>query len=251
MDNLSLALTFTLVLVAITISYNERLNLEKELLIGSLRAVAQLTVIGFILTYVFDASNPWLTTCILLLMIYNAMTVAAKRGHGIDRVKRISYLSILAGLVITLGGLVLFNTVQYQPSQIIPISGMIVGNAMIALGIAFGRLRDGFRQRRDEVETKLCLGATPMEAARSIVQDSIRAAMQPTVDSMKTVGIVQLPGMMTGLILAGSSPLLAIKYQIMVSFMLAGAVSIASFLACFWAYRRFFNAAEQLITPDD
>lgn len=251
MDNLSLALTFTLVLVAITISYRERLNLEKELLIGSLRAVAQLTVIGFILTYVFDASSPWLTTCILLLMIYNATTVAAKRGHGIGRVKQISYLSILAGLVITLGGLVLFNTVQYQPSQIIPISGMIVGNAMVALGIAFGRLRDGFRQRRDEVETKLCLGAKPMEAARSIVQDSIRAAMQPTVDSMKTVGIVQLPGMMTGLILAGSSPLLAIKYQIMVSFMLAGAVSIASFLACFWAYRRFFNAAEQLIDPED
>ena len=251
MDNLSLALTFTLVLVAVTISYHERLNLEKELLVGSLRAVAQLTVIGFILTYVFDASNPWLTTCILLLMIYNATTVAAKRGHGINQVKRISYLSILAGLVVTLGSLVLFNTVQYQPSQIIPISGMIVGNAMVALGIAFGRLRDGFRQRRDEVETKLCLGATPMEAARSIVQDSIRAAMQPTVDSMKTVGIVQLPGMMTGLILAGSSPLLAIKYQIMVSFVLAGAVSIASFLACFWAYRHFFNTAEQLITPDD
>ena len=251
MDNLSLSLTFTLVLVAMTISHNQRLKLEKELLVGSVRAVAQLTVIGFILTYVFDASNPWITTGILALMIYNAMAVAAKRGHGITRVKQISYLSILVGLTITLGGLILFKTIQYQPSQIIPISGMIVGNAMIALGIAFGRLKDSFRQRRDEVETKLCLGATPMEAARSIVQDSIRAAMQPTVDSMKTVGIVQLPGMMTGLILAGSSPLLAIKYQIMVSFMLAGAVSITSFLACFWAYRRFFNTAEQVIDPDD
>ena len=251
MDNLSLALTFSLVLVAIAISYQERLRLEKDLLVGSVRAVLQLTAIGFILTYVFDVSNPWLTTLILLLMIYNATTVAAKRGAGIAKAKTISYLAMLAALTVTLGGLVAFHALQYQPSQVIPVSGMIVGNAMVALGIAFRQLKDGFRQRRDEVEAKLCLGATPKEAARSLVQDSIRAAMQPTVDSMKTVGLVQLPGMMTGLILAGSSPLLAIKYQIMVTFMLSGAVALASFLACFGAYRSFFNQAEQLITPVD
>lgn len=251
MDNLSLALTFSLVLVAIAISRKERLGLEKELLIGSFRAVVQLTTIGFVLTYVFDAASPWLTTLLLVLMVYNATAVAAKRGQGIAGVRMISYVAMAAGLAVTLSVLVAFGTVQYQPSQVIPISGMIVGNAMVALGIAFGRLKDGFRQRRDEVEAKLCLGAPPLEAARSLVQDSVRAAMLPTVDSMKTVGIVQLPGMMTGLILAGASPLLAIKYQIMVSFMLAGAVAIAAFIACFAAYRRFFTAFDQLLDPHE
>ena len=124
---------------------------------------------------------------------------------------------------------------------------MVVGNSMVALGLLYRNLISTFKDRREEVEVKLCLGARPREASRVLIRESIRTAMIPTIDSMKTLGIVQLPGMMTGLILAGTSPELAIKYQIMVMFMLTGAVTISGFVASFWAYRSFFTDKAQLV----
>jgi putative ABC transport system permease protein len=246
MSNLSLALTFSLVLIALALSYKEKLGLEKDMLIASGRAVIQLTIIGFILKFVFNLANFWFTSFILLIMVYNASTVAAKRGAGIEKCLLISFGSILSGLVVTLGGLLAFGAITYEPSQIIPISGMVVGNSMIATSLLFKTLLSNFQTKREEVEVKLCLGAPPKEASITLLRDSIKTAMLPTFDSMKTLGIVQLPGMMTGLILAGVAPESAIKYQIMVAFMLAGAVSISSFVASYWTYRNFFTPLEQL-----
>jgi putative ABC transport system permease protein len=247
MSNLSLALTFSLVALALIISYKEKIGLEKDIIIGSIRAVVQLSIIGFVLKYIFNLNNIWVTSLILLFMIYNASTVAAKRGVGIGKVQTISFAAIFIGLIITLGGLLSFQVLSYQPSEVIPVSGMVVGNSMVALGLLYRNLITLFADKREEVEVKLCLGASPHEASRNLIRDSIKTAMLPTVDSMKTVGIVQLPGMMTGLILAGTSPELAIKYQIMVVFMLTGAVAISAFVASFFAYRGFFNKQAQLI----
>lgn len=246
MNNASLLLTFSLVAVAMAISYREKIGLERDLLIGSLRAVAQLTAIGFVLTYIFSVDQVWLTTILLLAMVYNAALVAAKRGAGIARARWISFVAISVGLVVTLGGLLLFQTIAYRPSEVIPVSGMVVGNSMVAIGLLFRNLASNFQSRREEVEVKLCLGAPPQEAARNLIRESMRVAAQPTVDGMKTLGIVQLPGMMTGLILAGVEPQEAIKYQIMVAFMLAGAVSVTAFVASYWAYRSFFTPQAQL-----
>jgi len=246
MNNLTLLLTFSLIVVAMAISYKEKIGLEKDILIGSVRAVIQLTVIGLVLKYVFNLDNAPLTSLILIIMVYNAATVAAKRGTGIGHVKVISFGAILVGLVITLGSLIIFNAVSYQPSEVIPVSGMVVGNSMVALSLLYRNLLGSFADRREEVEVKLCLGATPREASKNLIRNSIKTAMVPTIDSMKTLGIVQLPGMMTGLILAGTSPEVAIKYQIMVAFMLTGAVTISSFVASYWAYRSFFNNMAQL-----
>ncbi|GMB01416.1 iron export ABC transporter permease subunit FetB [Pelosinus sp. IPA-1] len=246
MNNLSLILTFSLVLLSLALSYKEKLGLEKDMLIGSLRAVVQLTLIGFVLKFIFALDDLFFTTIILVIMVYNASTVAAKRGAGIEQATLISFAAIFTGLVITLGGLVSFKAIPYEPSQVIPISGMVVGNSMVATSLLFKNLLSNFQTKREEVEVKLCLGAPPKEASLSLIRDSIRTAMLPTFDSMKTLGIVQLPGMMTGLILAGVAPETAIKYQIMVAFMLAGAVSISSFVASYWAYRNFFTKFAQL-----
>lgn len=246
MNDLSLALTFSLVTLALGISYKEKIGLEKDIVIGSIRAVVQLSIIGFVLKYIFALNNIWFTSLILLFMIYNASTVAAKRGKGIEEVQLISFAALFIGLMITLGGLLSFHTLSYQPSEVIPVSGMVVGNSMVALGLLYRYLISAFQDKREEVEVKLCLGASPREASRNLIRSSIKTAMLPTVDSMKTVGIVQLPGMMTGLILAGAQPELAIKYQIMVVFMLTGAVAIAAFVASYFAYRSFFNKYSQL-----
>lgn len=249
MNDLALLLSFTFVIIALVLSAKTHLTMEKDMLTGSIRAVLQLVVVGSILSYVFDINTPWVTTVLLLLMTYNAAKVAAKRGDGIPHIFRIAYGALLAGLVTTLAGLLVFGTISYRPSEVIPISGMIAGNSMVALGILFQKLKYGFIQHRDEVEVKLSLGVSAREAADIIIKDSLRTALQPTVDSMKTLGIVQLPGMMTGLILAGLSPAVAIKYQIMVAFMLVGAVAVSSFLAAAAAYKQFFNSFVQLVSP--
>ena len=246
MSNLSLILTFSLVLLSLALSYKEKLGLEKDMLIASARAVIQLTLIGFVLKFVFALDNLLFTTIILLLMVYNASTVAAKRGEGIEKATLISFTAILSGLAITLGGLISFRAIPYEPSQVIPISGMVVGNSMVATSLLFKSLLNNFKNKKEEIEVKLCLGAPPKEASINLIRDSIKTAMLPTFDSMKTLGIVQLPGMMTGLILAGIAPETAIKYQIMVAFMLAGAVSVSSFIASYWTYRSFFNKLAQL-----
>lgn len=243
----SLLLTSSLVLITLTFSYWQRLKLEKDILIGVIRAVVQLVLVGFVLEYIFGFRNPLFTTLLLLFMIFNAAFNAAKRGKAVRNGLVISFASILVGAVVTLAVLLLSGTIQYEPDQIIPISGMIVGNAMVALGLCYRQIASDYKNKRDEVETKLALGADILPSSIEIIRDAIRTGMQPTIDSAKTLGIVALPGMMTGLILAGASPMEAIKYQIMVTFMLLSTTSISSFLACYLSYRGFFNNRKQLI----
>ena len=242
----SLLISSSLVLITLFFSYWQKLKLEKEVIIGVVRAVVQLVIVGYILEYVFGYKNPVFTTLLLLFMIFNAAYNAAKRGKTIKNGLIISFISITIGTIVTLSILVLSKTIQYEPYQIIPISGMIVGNSMVALGLCYKQIASDFKSKREEVETKLSLGADILPSSIEIIRDSIKTGMLPTIDSAKTLGIVSLPGMMTGLILAGSSPLEAIKYQIMVTFMLLSTTSISSFIACYLSYRSFFNSRKQL-----
>ena len=246
-SDVSLLMASSLVLVSLLFSYFQKLRLEKETLISVIRAVIQLFAVGYVLQFIFRLRNPAVTTLIVLFMIFNAAFNAAKRGKGIKNGILISFLSILVGAGATLSVLVLSGAVRYEANQIIPISGMIISNAMVAIGLCYRQLTGDFKSRRNEVEIKLSLGADLLPASMDILRDSIRTGMVPTIDSTKTLGIVSLPGMMSGLILAGTSPLMAIRYQIMVTFMLLSTTAIASFMACFLAYRNFFNERKQLI----
>jgi len=133
----------------------------------------------------------------------------------------------------------------YEPQYIIPIAGMILGSAMTSAALAGDRLQSDLRSRADEVEARLALGFSGREAVQPVVRAALRAAMIPTVNGMMTVGLVQLPGMMTGQILAGSSPLLAIKYQLVVVFMQAAATAIAAMLFVRLAVARYLTPAHQ------
>ena len=243
----SLLMASSLVLVSLLFSYFQKLRLEKETLISVIRAVIQLFAVGYVLQFIFRLRNPAVTTLIVLFMIFNAAFNAAKRGKGIKNGILISFLSILVGAGATLSVLVLSGAVRYEANQIIPISGMIISNAMVAIGLCYRQLTGNFKSRRSEVEIKLSLGADLLPASMDILRDSIRTGMVPTIDSTKTLGIVSLPGMMSGLILAGTSPLMAIRYQIMVTFMLLSTTAISSFMACFLSYRTFFNERKQLL----
>lgn len=244
---ISLVISSSLVFIALLFSYWQKLKLEKDIVIGVVRAVVQLVIIGYILEYVFGCKNPIFTTLLLLFMVFNAAYNAAKRGKAVKNGLAISFLSIAVGAAVTLLILVLSEIIQYEPYQIIPVGGMIIGNAMVALGLCYNQIASDFKNKREEVETKLSLGADILPSSMEIIRNSIKTGMLPTIDSAKTLGIVMLSGMMTGLILAGAPPMEAIKYQLMVTFMLLSTTSISSFIACYLSYRGFFNKRKQLI----
>lgn len=243
----SLLIASSLVMVSLLFSYSQKLKLEKETIISVVRAVIQLIIVGYVLEYIFGQKNPLFTTLLLLFMTFNAAYNAAKRGKNIKNGLLISFISIALGASLTISILVLSKAIKYVPNQIIPVGGMIISNAMVALGLCYKQIVNDFKNKREEVETKLSLGADIHLSSIEIIRNSIRTGMIPTIDSAKTLGIVSLPGMMTGLILAGTSPIFAIRYQIMVTFMMLSTTAISSFIACFLSYRNFFNKRKQLI----
>lgn len=242
----SLLLSSSLIMVSILFSYTQKLKLGKEIVIGAIRAIIQLTIVGYLLNFIFGLKNPFFTTFLLLFMVFNAAWNAAKRGNGIKDVFKISLISIGVSTFITIGVLIFARAIKYEPYQVIPVGGMIISNSMAAIGLCYRSLKNNFKSNYMEVETKLSLGADILPSSIEIIRESIKMGMQPTIDSMKTLGIVALPGMMTGLILAGTNPVQAIKYQIMVTFMMLSCTSIAAFIACYASYKKFFNNRMQL-----
>lgn len=242
----SLIFASSLVVISLLISATQKLHLGKETIISVIRAIVQLIIVGFLLEYIFGLENPLFTTILLVIMIFNAAYNAAKRGGRLKDGLLISFVAIATGAVLTITVLVISGAIKYEPNQVIPVGGMIISNAMVALGLCYKQLTGSFRNRREEVETKLSLGADILPSSLEIIRDAIRTGMIPTIDSAKTLGIVSLPGMMTGLILGGVSPLIAIRFQIMVTFMMLSTTSISSVMACYLYYRNFFNERKQL-----
>lgn len=250
-----LALAAALVLVAIAISQWQRLGLARSFLIGAVRAVVQLVAVGYILVYIFAIERWWLVLLALLVMLVAATATAARRGPGRRaRDQRrtlwtISGTAMLVGAGFTLAyvtGVVLEVQPWYDPRYLIPLFGMIIGNAMNGAALAAERLASEIETRRGEVEAYLALGASPARAAAEPVRRALTAALIPTINGLMVVGLVQLPGMMTGQILAGQSPLLAVRYQIVVAFMLAGATAVTAAIVVLWYRRTFFTPAAQL-----
>ncbi|HIW71178.1 MAG TPA: iron export ABC transporter permease subunit FetB [Candidatus Levilactobacillus faecigallinarum] len=245
-NNASLFWAAFLVLIALGISLWQKLGLDRDIVVGVIRAIVQLFLVGYLLKYIFRINNVALTFAMILFIIFNAAWNAKKRGAGIPHALSISFLAILTSTSITLGVLVWSGAIRFIPSQMIPISGMIASNSMVAIGLAYRGLNQQFHDQRQGVLERLALGAGIRDASIAIVREAIRTGMAPTIDSAKTVGLVSLPGMMSGLIFAGVDPVRAIKYQIMVTFMLLSATSLGSIIACYLAYRQFYNQQLQL-----
>ncbi|KRL14596.1 ABC transporter permease [Schleiferilactobacillus perolens] len=242
----ALIFAVALVVVALVISLKEKIGLEKDLIVGVIRAVIQLTVVGYVLTYIIRVNRHWLTLLMVVIIIVNAAWNARGRARGIPHAFAISLLAITTATAGTIALLVLAGAIAFVPSQIVPISGMIASNAMVAIGLAYRSMNGQFHDQRQALLERLSLGATKYQTAIAVVREAIRTGMSPTIDSAKTVGLVSLPGMMSGLIFAGVDPTKAIMYQIMVTFMLMAATSLGSTIACYLAYPQFFNADLQL-----
>jgi putative ABC transport system permease protein len=249
---IDLALASALVFVAVALSQWQRLGLARGFLIGALRAVVQLIAVGYILTFLFATSRWYLVVLALLVMLLTATKAATDRQRSArGTIFGITGLAMLVGTGLTLAYvdvIVMRLHPWYEPQYVIPLFGMIVSNAMNGAALAAERLTSEMELRRGEVEAYLALGASPARAAAEPVRRALVAALIPAVNGLMVVGVVALPGMMTGQILAGASPTMAVRYQILVAFMLAGAVAITATAMVLWYRRRFFTAAEQLAT---
>lgn len=244
--NESLGLALMLVLIALLVSRKEKLGLEKDIVWSIGRAIVQLIIVGYVLKSVFELNNDWLTVLMVLFICVNAALNARKRSRNIGNAFMLSFIAITSSTTLTLTILVMSGAIEFIPMQVIPISGMIAGNAMVAVGLCYSNLNQRFADNRQKIQEMLSLGASVKIASGALIRDSIRAAMIPTVDAAKTVGLVSLPGMMSGLIFAGIDPVKAIKYQIMVTFMLLGTASISTIIAGYLAYRKFYTPRAQL-----
>lgn len=245
-SNLSLVLAFAMVMISIGISTHEKLGLAKDTLISVARAIVQLIIVGYILRFILHLDNLWLTLAATLVIIFNASWNANKRDPNPKRKLSNSLLALLVGTYVTLGLLLATGVIKWVPAQIIPITGMIAGNGMVACGLCYRALNNSFHDLRQPLLERLALGSDLKTACLPILRRSIKTAMQPTIDSAKTVGLVNLPGMMSGLIFAGVNPVNAIKYQIVITFMLLSATGISSVISCYLAYKNYFNERIQL-----
>jgi len=245
-------LLIALLFVGVTalVSYWQGLGLERDIAVGTVRTFVQLLTVGFVLQRLFDASRWYWVVVALAIMTtvagYNAMKRQSGAKQGLFAVMT---AAIVTGGVITLIlviGVVLRVRPWYQPQYVIPIAGMIIGNSMTGAALVVNRFNSELTLRRSEVEASLALGATAREAAAGALRESLRAAMMPTINSMMTVGLVQLPGMMTGQIISGARPLDAVRYQVVVMLMIAAATAVTAMTAAFGSLGVFFTPAQQL-----
>jgi putative ABC transport system permease protein len=247
-----LALAFLYVAVVVLIVRRMGIPREMQIVISALRMTIQLVIAGYVLIYVFDSDALWLIALILVGMESFAIYNAIKRANMplSTGMKRIIAIAIPAGTLLSLG-FFLFAVVGgdswRDPRYVIPLAGMIVGNAMTGVSLGVTRMVDGVKTQRATIETALMLGATPKVATKGIVRNAFDAALLPTINSMVGIGIVSLPGMMTGQILAGTSPLIAIRYQIAIMLGIMGSVAFSVLILVEWGYRTFFNDEAQLV----
>lgn len=251
LNPIDLAWALGLIGAAIALSRFSALALEGQLLIAAGRAILQLLVIGYVIALIFSLNNPLAVLGLLGIMITIASIVARNRiAQKFKGLFPIVGSSLLISTALTLSyvlALIIQPERWYDPQYLIPLTGMILGNAMNSASLAGERLSSLIEQNRLGVETYLCLGATPKQAISSYQKEAIRASLIPTLNQMMVVGLVSLPGMFTGQVLAGGDPLNAASYQILILFMIAFTNLLTAILVTEGIYRRFFNANAQLL----
>jgi putative ABC transport system permease protein len=245
-----LALGLLFILAAGIASLCHALKLERDLVVGMVRTVVQLLLLGYALHAIFALDQAWLVLTVFLCMVF----FAALTIRGRIKEKQVSFFwPIFLSMMISYSLVSYFVTAVvvgvepwWKPQYYIPLAGMVIGNSMNAIAIALERLLGELRKRRPEVEMMLCLGADYQEASHEMFRNAMRAGMIPSINAMMAVGVVFIPGMMTGQIIAGADPMLAIRYQIVVMVMLVGSTTIGTLIVLWLVRRLCFGAGQQL-----
>jgi putative ABC transport system permease protein len=243
------AASLALVVLAAAISFWRDADLERDIGIATVRSFLQLTAIGYAIKLIFEADTLWLVFALLTVMVLFGALTARSRAKRVPN----SFWPLLIALAVagasTLGLVVALGVFEASARYLVPVGGMVIGNAMTASAVALNRLGDDMADSRARIEATLALGASAEEAAQPIVRRALRSGMITLVDSTKTTGLIFFPGTMVGMLLAGAEPTDAVRLQLILLYTLLGSVSIAALAATLLAYRNFFTPAEQLREP--
>lgn len=242
----------SLIIALALLSWREQLGLTRSILIAALRTTLQLLLIGWLLKLLFQQLNPiWIGVMATVMVLVAGYEIQQRQKHRFK-----GYWGYGLGLFsvfissVTLALFSLTVIIQadpwYQPQYAIPLLGMLLGNTMNGIALGIDQLNSHAMQQRKVIEARLILGHSAESAIRQIRREAIRVAMIPTINGMAAAGIVSLPGMMTGQILAGAAPVEAVKYQILVMFMIATATGFGTMAAVSMAARRLFDQRERL-----
>ena len=211
---------------------------------------AQLLLVGLILRWVFSLHNPVVVLAIGVIMAFLASQAASKRPeYPYPRLLLDCFLAIMcSSFLLTALALHIIVDVRpwYDPQYFIPMLGMVLGNGLTGVSLAVDRYTSELHHSRERIDALLAMGATRWEASHSAFTSALRTALIPTLNSMAVMGVVSLPGMMTGQILGGSSPDTAVRYQIVIMFVIAAATTAACFAVLYLAYLKLFDAHHRL-----
>ena len=240
------AAALVLVAVAIGISYWRRTDLERDIGIAVVRSFIQLTAIGYVIQVIFDEDNLLFVLALIAVMVGFGTYTARARARSVPS----ATLPLLIGLSLagagTLGLVVALGIFEPEARYLVPVGGMVVGNAMTASAVALNRLGDEFQDSGTTIEATLALGATSQEAGMPAVRRALRSGTIALVDSTKTTGLIFFPGAMVGMLLAGADPVDAVRLQLILLYVLLGSVAISALVSTTLAYRNFFTPAHQL-----
>ena len=241
------------IVVALAISRRFRLGLESTLAVGALRGAVQLLAVGYVLQWIIGAHQAW-TVCLALAAMtlvagwtasHRIASAPASRAHLFG----VASLCVAAGSVLALVpafAFVLMPNPWYDPRYVIPISGMVLSNAMNTVALVFDRIFSSVRAEADSVQVLLALGARPEQAVMRQMRAALRGAMIPTINGLLTVGLVALPGMMTGQVISGVPPTNAVRYQLLILYQLVAVAAVSGACAAWAARRMLFTPLAQL-----
>jgi len=247
MSYLQLSIALIFVILPIILSKTLNLGLEKDTIIAVIRSIIQLLIVGYILKFVFDSENMMYILLMVTIMIAAATQNARKKGTSIKGITWKVTATLVVIEVLTQSILLGFNITPPTAQYIIPISGMVIGNAMVLSILFLNRFTSEVETHQDETELILSLGGTPKQAIHTQLITAIKASMIPTIESQKTIGLVQLPGMMSGQIIAGADPMQAVQFQLLILFLLLTIASVTSAMLGYLSYPSLFNQRMQLL----
>ena len=248
-DVWGLVLALGMVAAAAIISELMHMGIGRTLMWSACRALVQLCAMGFIISYVIRSNSVWMVFALMTVMLIAAVQIVMSRAHGIPKgLAGPIFLSLVITMLLMLAlvtELIVRPHPWYAPQLVVPLTGMLLGNTVSALAVGLSRFFESMKERRDEVDTLLALGATTWEAARPSIVSSIRLGLLPTTASLASAGIVTVPGMMAGQIIAGGNPIDAAKYQFMILATIAALTLLADSIIMLMVYKRCFTALDQ------
>jgi len=243
------AASLVLVAIALAVSLRWRTGMESDYLVAVIRSFVQLTAIGYVIQAIFDEDSLLLVVALIAVMVGFGAYTARRRAERVPNAIGPLLIALSLAAVATLGLVLALGIFAPKPRYLVPVGGMVIGNAMIAAAVSLNRLGDEIADQRQRIEATLSLGATSAQAAAPIVRRSLRSGMIPIVDSTKTTGLIIFPGTMVGMLLAGAESVDAVRLQLVLLWTLFGSIAIATLVATTLAYRGFFTADHQLRDP--